>query len=250
MHPSASSTSASPHEATDLLSSGLSKELIKKRESIEQEKKNFLNLYIEMLKNQDPSSPMDYSQMANMTLSFQNTSNILDIKELLYTKLQENAETKLVDMAGLVGREVIVEGNELELKTDDNKIRQAEVRYELPKKVEKATLVIKNQEGHVVSEIKGLSTNQGMNTYIWTGVEDGKDNSTPDGKDNSTPDGKYSYEIKVEGFNGEGVKAVTYCKGLATDIIRDFGGKINYQINSKVFDASKILGVSSRNVLV
>ena len=237
-----SSTSVNPREATDLLSSGLSKELIKKRESIEQEKKNFLNLYVEMLKNQDPSSPMDYSQMANMTLSFQNTSNILDIKELLYTKLQENAETKLVDMAGLVGHEVIVEGNELELKTDNNTTRQAEVRYELPKKVEKATLVIKNQEGQVVSEIKGLSTNQGMNTYTWAGAQDSQDNNAPDGK--------YTYEIKVEGFNGEEVKAVTYCKGLVTDIIRDFGGKVSYQINSKVFDASKILGVSSRNVLV
>ena len=190
-----------------------------------------------MLKNQDPSSPMDYSQMANMTLSFQNTSNILDIKELLQTKLQENDRTKLVDMAGLVGREVIVQGNELELKTK-NELEEVEIRYELPKKVKKATLIVKNQEGKIVSEVQGLGKNQGVNSYMWHGK---------DADNNSLSSGKYTYEIKAEGFEGEEVKATTYCKKLITGAMKNYDGSI-YQAGSSTFDASKILGITS-NIL-
>ena len=245
MSPLMPNSSVNPNEI-NLLNSDLSKDIAKKRESIEQEKKNFLNLYIEMLKNQDPSSPMDYSQMANMTLSFQNTSNILDIKELLYAKSQETAEAKLANMAELVGREVILAGNELKLKADNKGSQQAEVMYELPKKVKNATLVIRDQQGNIISEIKGLGTNQDMNTYTWTGqiVQDGNEDS-----EQYAPDGKYIYEIKVEGFDGEEVKAVTYCKGLITGSIRNSDGSIVSQTNSKTFDISKVFGIASTNLL-
>lgn len=237
MSEATSNINTSSNEANSV-KSDLSKKIAKSKESIEQEKKNFLNLYVEMLKNQDPSSPMDYSQMANMTLSFQNTSNILDIKELLQTKLQENDRTKLVDMAGLVGREVIVQGNELELKTK-NELEEVEIRYELPKKVKKATLIVKNQEGEKVSEVQVLDKNQGINTYIW------ERKPHKYGEEQPIPNGKYTYEIKAEGFEGEEVKATTYRKKLITGAMKNYDGSIIYQAGSSTFDASKILGIIS-----
>lgn len=218
------------------------KKITKTRESIEEEKKNFLKLYLEMLKNQDPSSPMDYSQMANMTLSFQNTSNILDIKELLQTKFQ-NAETNLVDMAGLIGREVMVVGNELELKTNDDRSKQAEIKYELPKKVAKATLIIRDKSGNIVSEIRDLDTNQGMNTYTWKITQEDQKN------DPSLSDYKYNYEIQVEGFNGEEIKATPYCKKVVTEAVKNPDGSIKYQVNSQTLNPSEIFGIASRNIL-
>jgi flagellar hook assembly protein FlgD len=73
----------------DLSKTNLPNKVQKEREDLEKEKKNFLTFFIESLKGQDPTSPMDHSQLTNTILSFQNTSNLMDIKGILHTNLDK-----------------------------------------------------------------------------------------------------------------------------------------------------------------
>ncbi|MFQ3307762.1 MAG: flagellar hook assembly protein FlgD [Candidatus Midichloriaceae bacterium] len=211
--------------------------LEKERASIAKEKTEFMNLYVEMLKNQDPSSPMDMSQMANMSLSFKNTSNLLDIKDLLLTKLDKGPE-RLQDSAGLLGKKMIIPGNELELKTASDGLVKADLWYNFPKDVEKAKLIIQDQTGNTVAEISKLNTKSGVTHYKWNG-ELGVDGSA----NQSADEGKYTFKVTGTTSSGKEVSAETSHTKTIEDITKNTNGESVFGSNSQHYTKNQILGI-------
>ena len=131
--------------------------IAKEKKALAEEKKRFLGFFVESLKGQDPTSPMDHSHVINTMLSYQNTTNLMDIKGLLYDAFNESDQAKLSSAINQLGQGVIIKGNDIELiESEENskKVLKADIIYLLEDQADKVKISIKDEKGKVISEVE------------------------------------------------------------------------------------------------
>lgn len=235
------------------ISEGLSKvdlpdKAQKEKKDLEQDKQDFLKFFIESLKGQDPTSPMDHSQMTNAMLSFKNTSSLMDIKGILYDNLNKTGSTKLSEASSHLGQDVIIEGNDLELVSfneNGKEIARAEIMYQLAEKADGVLVLIKDEHGKVISELQSSKGDKGKNTFEWNGeiIKGGVDQKT------AAKLGQYTYEVKAVNSKNEPIKVQTFSSIANTidQISLDNANNILLGVGSKSITQDQIHGYKSIN---
>ena len=221
--------------------------IAKERKVLAEEKQRFMSFFVESLKGQDPTAPTDHSQVINTMLSYQNTTNLMDIKGLLYDSLHESDETKLSNISRQLGQGVIIKGNDIDLiESEENgkKVLKAEMTYQLEDKAKSVKILIKDKNDVVIAEIENAAKNKGINTFTW----DGK--LTKDGSDTGmAKPGKYTYEVVANDSSGNNMKAVTYSgiKNTIDKVFLDYKGSPVFNSGGKQFYQDQIFGYQAGN---
>ncbi|MBY0580481.1 MAG: hypothetical protein K2P53_02190 [Rickettsiales bacterium] len=222
--------------------------IAKEKKALAEEKKRFLGFFVESLKGQDPTSPMDHSHVINTMLSYQNTTNLMDIKGLLYDAFNESDQAKLSSAVNQLGQGVIIKGNDIELtESEENskKVLKADIIYLLEDQVDKVKISIKDEKGKVISEVESAEKNKGMNTFVWNGelIKDNEKSS------DIAKSGKYTYEVVATDKNGEKVKVTTFSgiRNIIDKILLDNKGSPVFNSGEKQFNQNQIYGYQAVN---
>lgn len=127
----------------------------------------FLKLLTTQLKNQDPLNPLDNAQMTSQLAQISTVDGIEKLNATLQQILANNADAQTMQAAALVGKTVMVAGNNLTLTSAG-----AVGGVELASAADQVTVTIKDANGLVVKTLNLGSRPAGVNDFSWDGTND------------------------------------------------------------------------------
>jgi flagellar basal-body rod modification protein FlgD len=138
---------------------------VKKKDQLGQTE--FLELMIAQLKNQDPFKAMDPSQFLGQLAQFGTVSGIQDMQSAFGTFAESMRSAQVLEGATMVGREVLVEGEQAPLGAE-GAIRGA---VSIPAGATAVQLNVLDSAGQLVRRIS-LPTAEGLTDFSWDGTMD------------------------------------------------------------------------------
>lgn len=212
-------------DVVSYLNSGLSSTAGPKAATKELGKDSFMELLVAQMSNQNPLEPMEntefIAQLAQFS-SLEQMQNIASGIEML--ALTQTAATNS-SMVNLIGRRVIVPGNDISLDGE----KGAEIRFNLDGEAVPGKLVITDENGNAVRTIELESMTTGTNTVSFDGKDD-------DG--NLLEAGNYTYSI-VDGA-GNDVDGVTKHSNYLVKAVRYQGTSIMLKSGDTEIDLSDV----------
>ena len=126
---------------------------------------NFMKLLITQLRNQDPLNPMDNSQMTSQLAQLNMVSGINQLNKTLSGLSNNNLSDQAVNASALLGREVLVPGNGIQLTNGQGKFG-----FDLDQPVDELKMTIYDSQGNSVDE-QNLGPQQGgFQVMAWDGA--------------------------------------------------------------------------------
>ncbi len=165
----------------------------------------FIKLLTTQLKFQDPLEPMDSTAFVTQLAQFSALEETSNIKNLMGGVAASLTSVNNLGMAGLIGKEVQVEGplvSHVEGAPDT-------LKYHLGAEVSSVSIQVKNSAGDVVRTIGLGPQSAGMNAAIWEGF---------DNNGNQLPSGEYAFKVEAKDAANLPVKATTYTFGQVTGV--------------------------------
>jgi len=161
----------------------------------------FLKMLTTQLQNQDPTEPMDVSQMTQQIAQYSGVEQQVQTNANLEKLLNQQKQSQLSTAVSYIGKEVEMEGNTgtLQYAKDGTKTGTAEFSYQLPENVATASVTLKDKDGNVVYTGSG-PTAKGKNTVRWNGI------SSITNKQLDA--GTYSIEVVAKNSAGEVLEGV------------------------------------------
>lgn len=182
--------------------------------------KQFLQLLVAQMRNQDPINPVEGAEFASQLAQFNSVEQLIDVNSGLQT-LQTSQDMMSASLtnsmaATLTGKEVRAIGNEINLSAEGD----SEINFKLKSPAEEVEIIIRNGSG---TEVRRETLN---------GVSSGDNNWTWDGKNDSGERlGEGNYQVEVVAKNGdEQVNALVYMEGIANKV-RFTGNGVFLSIN-------------------
>ena len=170
--------------------------------AVEDMQNRFLTLLTTQLKNQDPLNPMDNAEVTSQLAQMSTVQGIEKLNALV-SGLADTAQ--MTDMASLVGRGVLVAGNQITL-TSSGGIGGVD----LPSDASSVKVTITDQSGLTVRTLDLGSLEAGSHNFVWDGKADDGQAAQPG-----------IYKLKVEAKNGsDTVNATALQLGQVTGIVK------------------------------
>jgi flagellar basal-body rod modification protein FlgD len=162
----------------------------------------FLKMLTTQLQNQDPTEPMDVTQMTQQIAQYSGVEQQVRTNTMLEQLLTANRQSELSTAVGYIGKEVETEGNVSTLQYAQNGGLKgtAEFTYTLPADVASAEITIVNAAGETVFKGTGPVA-EGSNKVMWDGV-----NSTTN---KQVPAGNYTMQVVAKDAAGNSMGAVS-----------------------------------------
>lgn len=174
-------------------------------ERLEDERDQFLTLFLTQLQNQDPTSPMDTNEMTNQLVQFTAVEQQIETNKSLASLVSAQAANTNASAVNYIDEHVIFNGNNTNL-TDDG----ASWGYLLPSEAASTTVNVFNASGDLVYSEAG-STDAGERfEFNWDGTD-------ADGE--LQPNGPYSIQINALDADNEGITAEVEAVGLVTGVV-------------------------------
>lgn len=194
------------------------------------DKDGFLKLLVAQLKNQDPTGAgQDPNQMVQQLTSFSSLEQAQQTNTLLTGLQTQTAGLFQAQTAGLVGKNVKVDGSGFNLKAG-----AATMNVDLSLAAQ-VTVTVRDANGQVVAVLPQGRLNRGASAVTW----DGKDASG-----NPLPDGAYKVEVTATGDDGKAVKFRTSLT-LKVDAVTFSNGGIYLASGSSVFSLADVLEITA-----
>jgi flagellar basal-body rod modification protein FlgD len=127
----------------------------------------FLKLLITQLKNQDPLSPLDNAQLTSQLAQISTVQGIEKLNASLATLASGFTAGQSVQAANLVGRQVLVTGDLLELGGAG-----ASGAFALPQAADALTVTVTDASGTVVHRVDLGAQPAGTQVFAWDGQAD------------------------------------------------------------------------------
>lgn len=143
----------------------------------------FLTLLVTQLKNQDPLNPLDNAQVTSQMAQINTVSGIEKLNATLGKLLSAYDDSKSVQSAAMIGKNVLVPGSDLKLTANG---AAAGVLLDSP--ADRVLVKISDSTGKEVNIEDLGAKGAGSFAFVW----DGKD---ADG--NALPAGKYSFTVEA-----------------------------------------------------
>lgn len=178
---------------------------------------SFLTLLVAQLKNQDPTNPMDNSQLTSQLAQISTVSGIEKLNTSLGSISGQIDSSQSLQASSLIGHGVMIPGGSvLAGKGSDGTASTTPFGVELTQAADKATATITDSSGKVVRtlELGGLSA--GVHSFTWDGT-------AADGT--AVPDGAYSVSINATAAGAQLV-AQPLQFALVQGVTRGSGGNL------------------------
>lgn len=127
----------------------------------------FLKLLTTQLKNQDPLNPMDNAQMTSQLAQISTVDGIEKLNATLKQLLSSSADSEALQAAALVGHQVIIAGNGMNL-TDAGAVGG----IELAANADQVAVTIKDANGIVMNTLNLGRLDAGVHNFVWDGKTD------------------------------------------------------------------------------
>ncbi len=143
----------------------------------------FLKLLVTQLRNQDPMNPMENAELTSQLAQMSTVEGINKLNDNMATLLSGYQSSQTLQAAGLIGRQVLVDGDGLVLNQG-----QAVGGVELAQPADRL-LVDVYKDNQVVQTLDLKDQPAGLVRFTW----DGKDSSG-----NTLPDGTYRFAVNAQ----------------------------------------------------
>jgi flagellar basal-body rod modification protein FlgD len=124
----------------------------------------FLKLLVAQMQNQDPLNPMDNAQVTSQMAQIQTVNGIDKLNTTVAGLGTQFAQLSALQGASLVGRDVIVAGNQL--TTNDEGLVQG--GFELTSAADRVQVEVLNAGGRVIDTIELGAQGSGRHGFEWT----------------------------------------------------------------------------------
>ncbi|MWP62172.1 MULTISPECIES: flagellar hook assembly protein FlgD [Gilliamella] len=193
---------------------------------------NFLTLLIAQMKNQDPTNPMDNSQLTSQLAQINTLAGIERLNTTLGMVSGQIDDSLSVNASNMIGKGVMVPGDKILVATSELESSDAGKEtvttpfgFELVRDADSVIITIQDANGNVVREVDLGAIPAGVSSFTWDGVlNDGT----------IAPDGSYTFSVNASS-DGQKVSSTS----LAYSVVY---GVINSKVNNKVLLDLGILG--------
>jgi flagellar basal-body rod modification protein FlgD len=177
----------------------------------------FLKLLVAQMQNQDPLNPMDNAQVTSQIAQINTVSGIEKLNGTVGNLSTQFLQMQAVQGASLVGREVIVPGNKMDIA---DKVGQG--GFQIDAAADNVKIEVQNAAGQTLQTLNLGAQSSGMHSFEW---------------DAGAYDNTSGITFKVTAMNG-----ATTLKSTA--LMRDKVNAISTANNSLVLDLEKVGGVT------
>ncbi|HDR8933457.1 flagellar hook assembly protein FlgD [Burkholderia vietnamiensis] len=171
----------------------------------------FLKLLVTQLQNQDPTSPVDSSQMTSQLAQINTVSGIAQLNSSLSSLSTQLAAGQQTQAALLIGTNVLAPGNDVSVKSG----AASPFGVSLANDVSNLTITVKNSAGVVVNTIDAGKQSAGTVPFNWTPT---------DAAGNALPDGKYTVSAQYTGSDGKTYAPTVLAAAQVQSVIKQADG--------------------------
>ncbi|WP_322027617.1 flagellar hook assembly protein FlgD [Burkholderia sp. BCC1977] len=171
----------------------------------------FLKLLVTQLQNQDPTSPVDSSQMTSQLAQINTVSGIAQLNTSLTSLSTQLAAGQQTQAALLIGTNVLAPGNSVAVKSG----AASPFGVSLTSDVSNLTITVKNSAGVVVNTINAGQQSAGTVPFNWTPT---------DTAGNALPDGKYTVSAQYTGTDGKTYAPTVLAAAQVQSVIKQADG--------------------------
>lgn len=189
----------------------------------------FLKMLTTQLKNQDPTEPMDVSQMTGQIAQYSMVEQQVKANKNLEALLTSNKQSQLATAVSYIGKEVETDGN-----TGNLIAGQATFSYQLPKAAHAVLVTVKDSTGRAVFQGAG-TTKEGANLVVWDGL-----NSFTDEYE---ADGEYTIAVEAKDAEGKTIESDTRAVGTVVSVQNTKDGVITLTVGTVQVPFDQILAV-------
>lgn len=204
------------------------------KKSVASNTETFLKLLTTQLKNQDPLSPTDTTQMTQQITQMTGVEQQLVTNDLLAALVGMNTGTGLSEGVSMIGKQVTATTDNSTLKNG-----KATFSWTQPGASTSLTVEIKNAAGKVVRTLTPDDQKSGDHTLTW----DGKD----DAGTKLTDGGVYTINVKALGGDGKELK-VTNIKGRTEGVVTAVDsstGQAKVIIDGQAIPIDNVIGITA-----
>ncbi|MDR8048853.1 flagellar hook assembly protein FlgD [Burkholderia cenocepacia] len=171
----------------------------------------FLKLLVTQLQNQDPTSPVDSSQMTSQLAQINTVSGIAQLNTSLTSLSTQLAAGQQTQAALLIGTNVLAPGNSVAVKGG----AASPFGVSLANSVSNLTITVKNSAGAVVNTINAGAQSAGTVPFNWTPT---------DAAGNVLPDGTYTVSASYTNSAGTPQAATTLAAATVQSVVKQADG--------------------------
>lgn len=142
----------------------------------------FLKLLVTQLNNQDPLNPLDNAQLTSQLAQMSTVSGVEKLNTTLQSLLAQSGSSQVLQSASLIGRSVLVPGQDLALKQGG----AVPFAVDMAAAADSVKVNITNAAGEIVRSFDLGGLPQGVKTLSWDGASD---NGVP------LADGVYKFNV-------------------------------------------------------
>ena len=180
------------------------------------EKDDYLNLMVTQLKYQDPTKPMENSEMATQLAQFNTVEQLINTNKILGELKAGQSSANADKLTQYIGKSVMVNGNNL--KIEAGKLA-ANAQFDLPSPAGTANIQIKDTAGSVIKTIDMGTLEAGTHKINWDGTDE---------KGQKVAPGSYTFNIVANTTDGKAISSRNsyFAKVIGVSDISN-GGKLD-----------------------
>ncbi|WJV60950.1 flagellar hook assembly protein FlgD [Pectobacteriaceae bacterium CE70] len=145
----------------------------------------FLTLLVAQLQNQDPTDPMDNSQLTTQLAQISTLNGIENLNTTLGSISSQLDTSQTLQASTLIGHGVLIEGDSIVVGDDSS---TTPFGIELDNAATDVTVTIKDSSGNTVRTVDLGSQSAGVQTYTWDGTDD---------SGTAVSEGTYTYSVNA-----------------------------------------------------
>jgi flagellar basal-body rod modification protein FlgD len=178
----------------------------------------FLTLLVTQLQNQDPTNPMDSSQLTSQLAEINTVSGIAQLNQTLTSLQTQLTQNQQVSASTLLGKTVFAPGSNVQVSSGT----PSTSGVNLSGAATDLTLTIKDKNGNTVRTIDEGAQPAGLSVNAW----DGKDSNG-----NVVPDGTYTISATAASATSTAVTATTITLNTVTSVIQQPDGSVGLTLS-------------------
>ncbi|MCW5893751.1 MAG: hypothetical protein KIT14_24825 [bacterium] len=170
------------------------------------DKQEFLLLFIEQLKNQDPLAPMEPNELTAQLAQFSTVEQLTAVNDKLTGLADTTQKQVTAAMLSMLGKDVEFEGDQVQLSDG----KATDLHYTIGRDVAAMAATIRNAQGTIVRVIDLGAKAAGSYTFTW----DGKATNGA-----ALPNGKYTVDVAAQIKKGdEPLGVITLARGAVEGV--------------------------------
>ncbi|WP_303850633.1 flagellar hook assembly protein FlgD [Seleniivibrio woodruffii] len=181
---------------------------------------DFLNLFVTQMQNQDPTEPMDSSQMLQQTATFSQVESMASMNEnmekILDVISSSSVQSQMASASSFIGKVMEYEGDDTTLTSSG-----AAISFEASAVPAKTTVTIRDEDGKYIRTLTPSVNDTDKVFLIWDGT---------DSSGNQMETGSYNFSVKAYDADGKEIEVKTYSNGQVTGVATD-SGKLIYEVD-------------------